>query len=101
MMVMGAIIGFIAVHASGSDRPLRIGVLTTSPVNRSPSASVAEAVDNTASLLEDLGHHVTHIDKSDQAITTAFADDFVLYWAFLAGALSLGGKKLIKIKLQH
>ena len=77
------------------DRPLRIGVLTTSPVNRSPSASVAEAVDNTASLLEDLGHHVTHIDESDQAITTAFADDFVLYWAFLAGALSLGGKKLI------
>ena len=77
------------------DRPLRIGVITTSPVNRTPSPSVTAAVNETASLLEHLGHHVTYIDESDEATTQAFGDDFVLYWAFLAGALAIGGRKLI------
>ena len=77
------------------DRPLRIGVLSTSPVNRTPASSVVDAVADTASLLEQLGHHVTVIDEASEATTQAFGDDFVLYWAFLAGALAVGGKKLI------
>lgn len=77
------------------DRPLRIGVMSSSPVNRSPAPSVAEAVADTASLLESLGHQVVPIDEASDVITESFGDDFVLYWAFLAGALALGGKKIV------
>lgn len=77
------------------DRPLRIGVLSSSPVNRSPASSVVDAVADTAALLESLGHHVVDIDEADDVITDAFADDFVLYWAFLASALAVGGKRIV------
>ncbi len=75
-----------------NDRPLRIGILATSPINRSPSTSVTDAVDRTATLLESLGHQV---DVADDVLTQGFADDFILYWAFLAGALAVGGKRIV------
>ncbi len=38
--------------------PLRIGVLTRSPIGTPVDAACVEAVDRTATLLESLGHHV-------------------------------------------
>lgn len=77
------------------DRPLRFAVVTSSPANRTPSASAVDAVLATARLLESLGHHIEIIDADDDVLTDAFVDDFLLYWAFLASVLTLGGKKLL------
>ncbi|MCB1028684.1 MAG: amidase [Microthrixaceae bacterium] len=78
-----------------NSRPLRIGVLPSSPINRTPAASVAEALNSTAALLESVGHHVDVIDEVDDVITETFADDFILYWAFLASVLEVRGKKIV------
>lgn len=68
-------------------RRLRIA-LNTSGVSRGADAATKALTEQTAALLEDLGHTVT---ESDVPVGPSFAEDFLLYWAFLAQAmLALG-----------
>ena len=66
---------------------LRIAVCTQS-IAREASPEVTELTLKTAALLEELGHRVTTIDNP---VPAKFMDDFLLYWAFLAFALTRGG----------
>ncbi|MFC5731114.1 MULTISPECIES: amidase [Nocardioides] len=71
-------------------RRLRIA-LNTSGVGRGADAETAALTEQTAALLEDLGHTVT---ESDAPIAPSFADDFLLYWASLALAMLVTGRPL-------
>lgn len=68
---------------------LRIAVCTQS-ISHGASAEVTELTLKTATLLEELGHHVTVIDNP---VPHRFMDDFLLYWSFLAFALVRGGRR--------
>ncbi len=70
-------------------RRLRIAVLTRS-VLRECSPQLRELTLKSASLLEELGHHVEHVDEPP--VPASFADDFVLYWGLLAMAMVRGGR---------
>jgi amidase len=71
-------------------RRLTIAVITRS-ILRDADPEVSELTLKTAALLEQLGHRVQHVDQPP--VTPRFADDFLLYWAFLAFALVRGGKR--------
>jgi amidase len=71
-------------------RRLRIA-LNTSGVGRAADAETTALTEQTASLLEDLGHTVT---ESDVPVGPGFVDDFLLYWASLAGAMLATGRVL-------
>ncbi len=73
-----------------SSARLRIG-LNTAGVGRGADAEVTALTEQTASLLEDLGHTVS---IADMPVGERFADDFLLYWATLAMALlQMGGRQ--------
>ncbi len=72
-------------------RRLKIAVLTRS-IDREASPEVRELTLRNAALLEELGHRVEHIDTPP--VPPRFADDFLLYWAFLATALVRGGRHM-------
>jgi amidase len=78
-----------AVTAPGRER-LRIAVITRS-LNRDCSPEMRAHTLQTAALLEELGHRVTHLDSNP--IPATFADDFLVYWASLAMALVRTGKR--------
>ncbi|QSR24710.1 amidase [Nocardioides aromaticivorans] len=69
-------------------RRLRIA-LNTSGVGRGADAATKALTEQTAALLEDLGHTVT---ESDVPVGPSFADDFLLYWALLAQAMLAMGR---------
>ena len=69
---------------------LRIAVLTRS-VQRDCSPEVRELTLKSASVLEELGHRVEHIDRPP--VPETFPDDFVLYWGLLALAMARGGRR--------
>jgi amidase len=69
---------------------LTIAVLTRS-VQRDCSPEVRELTLKSASLLEELGHRVEHLDEPPAP--ASFADDFVLYWGLLALAMARGGRR--------
>jgi amidase len=69
---------------------LTIAVLTRS-VQRDCSPEVRELTLKSASLLEELGHRVEHLDEPPAP--ASFADDFVLYWGLLALAMANGGRR--------
>ncbi|GAA3525096.1 amidase [Nocardioides daeguensis] len=69
-------------------RRLRIA-LTTSGVGRSADAETRALTEQTASLLEDLGHTVT---ETEVPVAPSFVDDFLLYWALLAQAMLTTGR---------
>jgi amidase len=69
---------------------LTIAVLTRS-VQRDCSPEVRELTLKSASLLEELGHRVEHLDEPPAP--DSFADDFVLYWGLLALAMARGGRR--------
>ncbi len=72
------------------DRPLRIGVLYDTLADANIDGATVSALDDTAALLESLGHSVEPLASP---VPASFADDFVLYWATAAMALQLGGKR--------
>lgn len=78
------------VKAPGAQR-LRIAVITQS-IQRETSAEMRELTLKTAALLEELGHRVDYVDRPP--VPGYFADDFLLYWAFLATALVRGGRRM-------
>ena len=69
---------------------LRIAVLTRS-VQRDCSPEVRELTLKSASVLEELGHRVEHIDQPP--VPETFPDDFVLYWGLLALGMARGGRR--------
>lgn len=73
------------------DRPLRIAFHRHSPVGQ-VDASVEAAAEQTAALLESLGHEVDEVEPS---VGASFADDFVLYWALAAITIRRFGQRLI------
>lgn len=78
------------VRAPGAQR-LKIAVITQS-IQRETSAEMRELTLKTAALLEELGHRVEYLDRPP--VPESFADDFLLYWAFLATALVRGGRRM-------
>jgi amidase len=60
---------------------LRIAVVTRS-VLRECSAELRELTLKSAALLEELGHRVEYVESPP--VRSSFANDFVLYWGFLA-----------------
>lgn len=78
------------VRAPGAQR-LKIAVITQS-IQRETSAEMRELTLKTAALLEELGHRLEYLDRPP--VPESFADDFLLYWAFLATALVRGGRRM-------
>ncbi len=70
------------------ERPLRIGVLTSS-LDRTADAEVVDAVTATATLLADLGHQVNDVEPWMPA---TFPQDFLTYWGFLSLLITGGGR---------
>ncbi len=66
----------VAVHTGGA--------------GRSADAETIAATWRTATLLEELGHHVEEVPAP---VPDSFPEDFLLYWATLAGALVAGGRR--------
>ncbi|HSW14141.1 MAG TPA: amidase, partial [Solimonas sp.] len=62
-------------------RRLRIGLVRDSINGHATDAATRQAVACTAALLESAGHHVEEMPLS---VKPSFADDFSLYWGFLA-----------------
>jgi amidase len=71
-------------------RRLKVAVVTRS-IGREATPEVRELTLQTAALLEELGHRVEHIDTPP--VPSYLADDFLLYWAFLATALVRSGRQ--------
>jgi amidase len=69
---------------------LTIAVVTRS-VQSDCSPEVRELTLKSASLLEELGHRVEHLDEPPAP--DSFPDDFVLYWGLLALAMARGGRR--------
>jgi len=78
-----------AVSGPGAAR-LRIAVVTRS-LNRDSSPEVRGHALQTAALLEELGHRVSHLDTNP--VPPTFADDFLLYWSSLAMTLVRTGRR--------
>jgi amidase len=76
------------VRHAGTQR-LKIAVITRS-IGREASPEMHELTMKTATLLDELGHHVEQVDTPP--VPAHFADDFLLYWSFLATALVRGGR---------
>ena len=74
-----------------SSRRFKIAVITRS-IARETSTDMRELTLKSAALLEELGHRVDHVDRPP--VPAYFADDFLLYWAFLATALVRGGRRM-------
>ncbi|WP_028471500.1 amidase [Nocardioides alkalitolerans] len=68
---------------------LRVAVVTDS-VGRAATPEVRELTLETGRRLEALGHHVTELEKPP--VPDYFADDFLLYWAFLSTYLVNAGR---------
>ncbi len=68
---------------------LRVALNTTG-LERGADAEVTRLTEETARLLEDLGHTVIEVDAP---VPASFPDDFLLYWAALALALLSGGRR--------
>jgi amidase len=75
------------VTGPSTDR-LRVAFFTAA-AGRSASAEVDALTRRTAELLESLGHTVEEVEAP---VTAAFADDFVLYWGFLALMIQRTGR---------
>jgi amidase len=79
------------VTAPGKAR-LRIAVCTRSVAGEC-SPEIRELTLKTAALLEELGHHVEHLDAAP--LPSCFADDFLLYWSLLAMALARASRPVV------
>jgi amidase len=64
--------------------------LNTSGIERGADAEVTALTEETARLLEDLGHTVV---EAQAPVPATFRDDFLLYWGTLALALLSGGRR--------
>lgn len=76
---------------AGELPPLRIAMVTALPNGERAHHDCVDATEQTAAVLQHLGHHVEAVESlADQQM----ADDFLLYWAALAGSIKTFGKLL-------
>lgn len=73
-------------------RRLKIAVITRS-LERECGAELRELTLKTAGLLEELGHHVDHVETPP--VPSSFVTDFVLYWGLLATGQILRSRRAI------
>jgi amidase len=73
----------------GTER-LSIAVITRS-IFRESGPEIREQTLKTATLLEELGHRVQHLDRPP--VPAHFADDFLLYYGLLSFALVRNGRR--------
>ncbi|MCW2866014.1 MAG: nylA 1 [Marmoricola sp.] len=69
---------------------LRVALAVNPVSGQEVDAETLAATLATAALLEDLGHHVEPVETTAPA---HLADDFLLYWSFLALAITRGGRR--------
>ncbi|WP_030689774.1 amidase [Streptomyces globisporus] len=74
-----------------SGRRLRIGFLLDSPNGVTADTATREAVTETATRLERLGHSVEPVEM---AIDPRFTEDFLTYWGMLSFLLGATGRSL-------
>jgi amidase len=70
---------------------LRIGFFTDKATGGKVHPECVAGVLKTAQILENLGHHVEEIPVP---VTEQFAEDFLLYWAFMSASVKFTGKLL-------
>ncbi len=68
---------------------LRVALVTQAPGRRTTDADTRHTVEQTAALLEELGHHVEPVEAT---VPDSFEADFLLYWSAMALALTAGGR---------
>ena len=71
-----------------NNKRLKIGIVTDSIIGQS-DAETRQTVEQTAKLLESLGHHVEHFNLP---IDIQFVKDFSIYWGMLSFMISNLGK---------
>ncbi len=74
-----------------SRRRLRIGMMVDSITGEGTCPQTRRAVEETARLLESLGHTV---EEARIDLPARFVEDFLLYWAMLGFLVSKGGRAL-------
>lgn len=80
-------------HIEGpSKRKLRIGMVIDSITGTPTCAETRGTVEETAKLMQKLGHHVEPMSLD---LPKTFIDDFTLYWSMLAFLMSALGKVLL------
>ncbi|QSP93351.1 amidase [Marinobacter salinisoli] len=79
----------IGTVSGPSGKPLRIGVVEDSITGHPTDQEAREAVASTARLLEKLGHRIVPMEVP---VAATFAQDFALYWAFLAFGVTTNGR---------
>ncbi len=72
-----------------SRRRLRVGLVLDTVTGAVVDAQTRAAVENTAKLLERLGHDVSPVPLP---VGAQFVDDFLLYWGFLAALVASAGR---------
>ncbi|MFZ2172709.1 MAG: amidase [Rhodococcus sp. (in: high G+C Gram-positive bacteria)] len=80
-----------SVRGPSSTR-LRVGVIIDSVTATPTDTETRASVQATADLLADLGHHV---EEAPMPVAPSFAEDFCIYWGFLAFAICNRGKKML------
>jgi len=78
----------------GPGGSLRIAMATTRSDGSPVDPQCARETERIAGVLESLGHTVEPIELS-ALVSDQFVDDFVLYWAMLAGSLRYGARLLL------
>ncbi len=82
-------LGFVEGPAA---RRMRIGVVIDSITGSATDAPTRAAVEQTAALLERLGHRVEPVPLP---ALERFASDFLVYWGMLAFALHNAGRRIV------
>lgn len=75
-----------------SSRRLRIGLITEAVGPAELDTATRQALEGTARLLEQLGHHV---EPAPVPVDERFAADFLDYWGLLALLVAVTGKRVI------
>jgi len=81
----------IGLVQHGHIRPRRIGLLMHSITHAKTDEVTQATIQETARLLESMGHHVEEIPFP---VSHSFTEDFTLYWGMLAYLLSTLGNKI-------
>ncbi|MDH4396437.1 MAG: amidase [Limnobacter sp.] len=81
----------IGLVNSPLNKRLRIGFFTDKATGGKVHPDCVAGVLQTAQLLESLGHHVEEIPLP---VNEQFAEDFLMYWAFMAASVKYTGKLL-------
>jgi amidase len=80
-----------SVEGPGSTK-LRVGMVLDSPSGVRTDTETRAAVEQTAELLESLGHRVEEVDPP---VADTFGEDFAHYWGLLGFAITANGARIM------